>query len=191
MDQSSRAAQTAQPLHPLLATRHSTRALDPEARITPAQLTAILEAARWAPSAGNTQPARFIVGTRDSVTFKRVLATLRPGNQKWARHASALVVGVRLTANEKGELRHAAYDLGQAMAHLTVQAAAEGLTVRQMGGFDADALTRDFALPENLVPTVVAAVGTAGDIDTLPEDVRGPDLAPRRRAALSDVILFD
>lgn len=185
----SRHAVTSQPLHPLLATRYSTRAFDPSGKLTDDQVTALLEAARWAPSSGNTQPSRFIVARRDSPVFTRVLATLRPGNQQWARHAALLLVAVRVTANAKGPLPHAAYDLGQAMAHLVVQAQAEGLTVRQMAGFSPAAVSTEFNLPEELVPTTVAAIGVAGDPAALPDDLRGPDDNPRRRIPLTELVL--
>ncbi|MGH8877909.1 MAG: nitroreductase family protein [Stackebrandtia sp.] len=187
----SRHAETSQPLHPLLATRHSTRAFDPRARLSEAQVTALLEAARWAPSSGNTQPSRFIVGRKGTEVFTRVLSTLKPGNQKWAGQASLLIVAVRVAGNEKGPLPHAAYDLGQAMAHLVVQAQAEGLTVRQMAGFFPDEVSKEFDLPPELVPTAVAAVGLPGDPAALPEDLRGPDENPRRRKPLSELILAE
>ena len=46
-------AQTSVELHDLLAERRSPRSLDAAAVITNDDLTAMLEAARWAPSANN------------------------------------------------------------------------------------------------------------------------------------------
>src|SRR5690606_39211940 len=114
-----RHAETSVPIHPLLASRHSTRAFEAGVDLSDGQITALLEAARWAPSSGNTQPWRFIVAKRDTPEFKRVLAGLNPGNVEWAQHASAFIVALRTESNAKGPLSHAAYDLGQAMAHLT------------------------------------------------------------------------
>jgi nitroreductase len=184
-----RHAQTAVPIHPLLAARHSTRAFTPGVDLTDAQVAALLEAARWAPSAGNTQPWRFLLARHDTGEFKRVLETLNPGNRDWAANASALLVAVRTDVNAKGPLSHAAYDLGQAIAHLTFQATAEGLTVRQMGGFDAAALAAEFELAEALVPTTVVAIGLPGDPADLDEAVAGPDRAPRARIALDDLLI--
>lgn len=48
-------AETSVPVAPTIAERWSPRAYDETAVITDAQLTALLEAARWAPSFGNTQ----------------------------------------------------------------------------------------------------------------------------------------
>lgn len=184
-----RHAKTAVPIHPLLASRHSTRAFTPDVDLDDAQVTALFEAARWAPSAGNTQPWRFLLAKRDTGEFKRVLECLNPGNRDWASHASALLVAIRTDANARGPLSHAAYDLGQAMAHLTFQAAAEGLTVRQMGGFDAAALAAEFDLAAPLVPTTVAAIGVAGDPAGLHESVAGPDRTERARTAIADLLI--
>lgn len=184
-----RHAPTAVPIHPLLASRHSTRAFTPDVDLTEAQVTALLEAARWAPSAGNTQPWRFLLARAGTGEFKRVVETLNPGNRDWASQASALLVAVRTEANAKGPLSHAMYDLGQAIAHLSFQAAAEGLTVRQMGGFDAGALAAEFGLAAPLVPTTVVAIGTPGDPAALPESVAGPDRTPRARLAIEDLLI--
>lgn len=64
MNDPAKTATTAEPLHPLLAERWSPRAFDPEHQLTERQTTALLEAARWAPSAGNSQPWRFAVAHR-------------------------------------------------------------------------------------------------------------------------------
>ena len=55
-----------------------------------------------------------------------------------------VLVAVRLTLerDETGERRIAWYDAGQAVAFLTLQATAMGLSVRQMEGFDRDARAR-------------------------------------------------
>ncbi|GAB3997381.1 nitroreductase family protein [Glycomyces albus] len=184
-----RHAETSVPIHPLLASRQSTRALEPGVDLEEAQVTALLEAARWSPSSGNTQPWRFIVAKRDTPDFKRVLDCLNPGNAEWAQHASVLLVAVRTESNSKGPLSHAAYDLGQSMAHLTFQAAAEGLTIRQMAGFDAAALAGEFELPPEFEPTAVAAIGVPGDPAALPEGVAGPDRRSRRRLPLEDLLI--
>ncbi|HZE42042.1 MAG TPA: nitroreductase family protein [Stackebrandtia sp.] len=186
---SSRHAKTAQPINPLLAARHSTRAFDTSVSLTDAQVTAMLEAARWAPSAGNTQPSRFIVARKESDAFKRVLGCLNPGNQGWAQHAAMLVVGVYVAENAKGPLGHAQYDLGQSMAHLTLQVLSEGLSIRQMAGFSPDAVAKEFDLPPTLVPKTVAAIGAKGDPSALPDDLRGPDDSPRERLPLDELVI--
>jgi len=57
-----------------------------------AELSALLEAARWAPSSQNSQPWRFLVTRRGEGAHGRLFAALGPGNQAWAGAASALVL---------------------------------------------------------------------------------------------------
>ena len=44
----------------------------------------IFEAARWAPSAFNAQPWRFLYAKRESADWERFLGLLIPFNQGWA-----------------------------------------------------------------------------------------------------------
>src|SRR3978361_1075651 len=148
-------ASTSVPLQPLLAERWSPRALDGSHELTEAQLTALLEAARWAPSASNTQPWRFATARRGSDAFAELYSTRAPGHQLWAHAASALIVVAAEVADDEGKDRAwAAYDTGQAVAHLTVQAQHEGLAVHQMGGFDRQRVAELLRLPETITPLV-------------------------------------
>src|ERR1700749_2431298 len=85
-------ASTAVSVHPLLAERWSPRGFDRAHEIGDEALTALLEAARWAPSAGNSQPWRFLVTRRGEPAHDRLFAALAPGNQTWAGRGSALVL---------------------------------------------------------------------------------------------------
>lgn len=183
-------AETSVPVHDLIARRWSPRALDPDAELTEQQLRAMLEAARWAPSTGNTQPARFIVGRRGEPTFDRILGTLVEGNQRWARRAGALLVGVAVTENSKGEIPLHEYGLALATQNLVLQAVAEGLVAHQMAGFDAAAVHAGFGLPEHAKPLVAIAVGLQGPPELLGDERRvAREREPRRRHEL-DAIAF-
>src|SRR5690242_9110249 len=114
---------TREALHPLLADRWSPRAYDQDHGLLDADVDALLEAARWAPSASNSQPWRFAVVHRGPPERAAVLDTLAPTNRGWASEASALVVIAAQTLGADGRPRPwAAYDTGQAVAHLTLQA---------------------------------------------------------------------
>ncbi|MGR6322630.1 nitroreductase family protein [Micromonospora soli] len=177
-------------LTPLLAFRWSPRAFDPEAELTGDEAASLLEAARWAPSAGNAQPWRFALGHRQDETWKRILVTLPEGDQGWARHASALVVGAHTGASgEQAGAERAAYDLGQAIAHLTVQATALGLHVHQLTRFDRAGLAAELELAAGIRPLVVAAVGRLGDPYALPAELRARETALRRRHPLPALLL--
>lgn len=177
-------------LSPLLATRWSPHAFDPAADLTDAEVASLLEAARWAPSDGNTQPWRFLVGRRDDEAYKRIMANLAPANQRWAGRASALLLGGHTTTGPTGgPLPHAAYDLGQAVAHLTVQATVLRLYVRQISGFDAAGLRTDLELCPGVRPHVVVAVGRLGDPHSLPDDLRAREVGLRQRRPLAELML--
>lgn len=167
--------------HPLIAARWSPRALDPDGVVSPDALRRMLEAARWAPSYGNTQPARYLVGPRGTDTFDRVLALLNTGNRAWAFRAGALLVACAQTENEKGEVPYAEYGVGLATENLVLQAVAEGLVAHQMAGFDKDGVRREFALPGSVRPLTAIAVGVLGPPELLPEDKRDRETRPRVR----------
>ena len=129
----------------------------------PDALRAILEAARWSPSAGNSQPRGFIVGLRGDDTHAGMVDVLSSANQAWAPSASAIILTLHQVAtDEDHEISYSDYamfDLGQAVAHITVQARSMGLQVRQFGGFDHRAATERFAVPPHWVVTTGIALG--------------------------------
>lgn len=183
-------ATTRVPLHPLLAGRWSPRGFDAAHEVTDEQVSALLEAARWAPSAANTQPWRFLVARRGDAAFKELTEVLAPGNQQWAGAAAALILVAAETVDESGNARPwALYDTGQAVGHLLVQAAHEGLDVHQMGGFDAAAATSRFDLPAGVQPVVVVAIGRHDPAAPLPPVLAEREAAPRTRRDVEDLLL--
>ena len=175
--------------HPI-AQRWSPRAFDPTFELSADDITALGEAARWAPSAANLQPTRFIVARRGTATFETIVGTLAGFNREWAPNASALIVAVAETTREGKPMRWAEYDLGQAVAHLSIEATHRGLSTHQMGGFDADALRSAFLLAEGLTPVAIVAVGRHDDSDDVAPAIRARDLAPRARRNLADLTLL-
>jgi nitroreductase len=177
-------------LHPLLADRWSPRGFDPAHRLAEPQLAALLEAARWSPSANNSQPWRFVVAHRGEAAFERLVGTLSGNNRRWAGRASALLLVLAETTDESGAPRaYGLYDTGQAVAHLVTQAEAEGLSTHQMGGFDKAAAAAEFGLDPRFTPVVVLAVGRRQEQHGLPEDLAAREAAPRTRLPLADLVL--
>lgn len=187
---SLKTADTAVPVHPLLAQRWSPRGFDSRHELDDAQLTALLEAARWAPSANNTQPWRFLVARRAERDFEALTDLLAAGNRSWAPRASALVLVAAQTTDDKGCPRPwALYDTGQAVAALSMQAEALGLSVHQMGGFDAGAAAGAFGLADDVTPVVVVAIGTFDPGAVLPEPLAAREHAPRTREPVEAILL--
>ncbi|MFT3797664.1 nitroreductase family protein [Microbacterium sp.] len=186
-------AQLDAPILDVLKERWSPSIFDPEAVIDEADLASALEAARWAPSADNHQPTRFIVARRGTKTHEIVFDALMSGNQRWARAASMLIVILTELRGEDGKPRKwAYYDAGQAAAHFTIQAHARDLAAHQMGGFDPDAIRQAFGIDERFCPVAVIALGRHGDIEKAPDELRSrPKAWPRKRRAAADSVLVN
>lgn len=185
----ARHADTDTPISGLLAGRWSPRSFDPTAELSTEQLHALLEAARWAPSAYNAQPWRFIVARRGSSAFDTIVDKLSGFNQTWVPNAAAVIVNVAVIADADGKERPTAtYDLGQAVAHLSLQAEHDGLSTHQMTGFDQAAVAEAFGLSANERAFSIIAVGRLGEAAALPDQLRQIETAPRARKALGDIV---
>lgn len=185
-----RTASTSVPVLDILAGRWSPRAFDASTPIDENKLTAALEAARWSPSASNTQPWRFIVARRGTDLHAQIDEALIGFNREWAGAAQVLIVALSEDHDAEGNARPwAQYDLGQAVAHLSVQAHADGLYVHQMGGIDRDALRALPGVEERFTPTSVIALGALGDASALSEKLQEREAAPRVRRALDETVI--
>jgi len=153
--------------HELLAGRRSPTIFDAGHEISDDELASLLTAAQWAPSAGNSQPWAFIVCRRGDHNHDRFAKFLSRGNAGWVPRASLVVVTLAQVATEPGGdspaySDYAEYDVGQAAAHLTLQARALGLEAHQFAGFDHAAVTREFAIPDHFKVLTGIAIGRPG-----------------------------
>lgn len=184
-------AETEHPVHELFERRWSPRAFDARA-VEPEKLRSLLEAARWAASCFNEQPWSFIVAAKgdEGDAYERLLGCLAEANARWAGRAPVLMISVaRLDFQRNGKPnRHAFHDVGQAAAHLALQATALGLAVHQMAGFDVSKARERFNVPEGFEPVAAIAVGYPGDPAELPEDLRAKELGPRARRPLEEFV---
>ena len=83
----------------------------------------------------------------------------------------------------------AKYDLGGANAFLSLQATALGLNVHQMGGYDSQLLRGNLNIPEVFDLGVIMAIGYPGEIDSLPENLKLREIAPRHRILQEEFVM--
>lgn len=185
-----RTAETSVPVLDVLSARWSPRAFDAETPIDEDKLAAALEAARWSPSASNTQPWRFIVARRGTELHAKIDAALMGFNREWAGSAAVLIAAFAEQTDAEGNpLRWAQYDLGQAVAHLSIQAHSDGLFVHQMGGVERDQLAALDGVEERFAPISVIALGDLGDASAMSEKLQQREAAPRTRRPLAETII--
>lgn len=176
------------PIHRPIADRWSPRAFDPDAVVTPEQLIALLEAARWAATWGHRQPVRYIVGRRGDAAFTTLAGLLRRGNS-YAHAAGALILVCADSGEDERTALYSAVDAGAAIANLSVEAVAEGLIVHPMAGFDVDGARAAFDLPDGVRPLAVVAVGALGDYAQVTPEIAERDGRPRERLPLEEIVL--
>ncbi len=186
-----RRAITSVAINDLLAKRWSPRAFDVQRGVSPAQVTALIEAARWAPSCNGAEPWRFLSWNRadDAAGWQQAFDCLSENNRKWVKNVPLLFLacaGAVFEHNGKPD-RWAQYDTGMASLSLTLEAVAQGLAAHQMGGFDADKARAAFAIPADFTPMAMIAVGYQAAPEALDdEETRQKELRPRARKPLAE-----
>ena len=188
-------AVTQQPINTLIANRWSARAFDASKPVSQAQIIALLEAARWAPSCFGDQPWRFIVWDKnvDAAAWQHAFDCLASSNQTWVKAAPILMLTCAdtLFGHNQQPNRWAQHDTGAAAENLCLQASYMGLAAHQMGGFNADLARDKFAIPAQYTPMAMIAVGYAGDPNQLPDELKQRELAERKRKPLGELFFTE
>ncbi|HEX8307516.1 MAG TPA: nitroreductase family protein [Allosphingosinicella sp.] len=175
------------PIDPLFLDRWSPRAFD-ESDMPEEDLLTLFEAARWAPSAFNSQPWRFLYARRGDADWERFLDLLIPFNQSWAQGASALVYILSDTlpftdkSGEPATSHTHSYDSGAAWACFALQATRMGYQAHGMSGVDFERAREALGVPERYRIEAAAAVGRMGDPAALPEKLRAREVPSGRKA---------
>jgi nitroreductase len=174
------------PVDPLLLERWSPRAFDGSA-MPQADLDTLFDAARWAPSASNYQPWRFLYAHRDSADWERFLGLLVPGNSVWAQHASVLmlILSDTLTAGpgstDYKPLHSHSFDAGAAWMALALQATRMGYRTHAMAGVDFDRARIELAVPDRFRLEAAVAIGRQADKAILPEALQAREMPSGRK----------
>lgn len=183
-------ANTKYPVDELIKKRWSPRSFSNQP-LEREKLLTLFEAATWAASSRNEQPWRFIYGINgEDESYKKIFETLVVWNQKWAKTAPVLALGIaKMNSDYHNKPNdYAWYDLGQAVATMAVQASADNIYMHQMGGFDPDIARSLFKLPDEYTAVVAIAIGYIGEADNLPEDMKELEVKERTRLDLNSVL---
>lgn len=177
-----KAAKTRTEVHPLIQKRWSPLSYT-DRMITDEQMAELFEAASWAASAYNEQPWYYIYAHRDSDGFDKLWSSLAEGNQPWTKNASVIFAAFsRDTFARNGKPNPwAAHDLGMANAQLMLQAVSRDIYGHFMAGFDADKISADFDLGDEMTPVCVGVLGYLGDAAQLADSYRQREQSPRSR----------
>jgi nitroreductase len=179
-------------IHPLFLKRWSPRSYTGE-EIPESVLFSAFEAARWAPSAVNAQPWRFLYAKRDSSSWSTYVDLINPNNRVWAERASVLIVVVskRTVIGRDGVLRLSkthSFDTGAAWQSLALQVTEEGWHAHAIGGFDREKARKVLKVPGDFAVEVAIAIGRLGDKSLLPPDLQDREALNTRRP-LQELVL--
>lgn len=170
----------------LFVERWSPRAMS-GAVLEQATLERLFEAARWAPSAFNAQPWRFVYAHREGAHWAGFMDLLVPGNQSWCVRAAVLMVLLSRHIGEhngKPAPTHA-LDCGAAWQNLALQGTRLGLVVHGMAGFDRERAHALVGAPEVYTVQAMIAIGWPGDLALLDEGQREREQPSGRKPVAS------
>lgn len=163
--------------------RRSIRAFDPTKTITNEQIEKLLEAARWAPSAGNKQDWYFVVVKDQKVRSQLAAAAL---GQESVAQAPVVIVAcadfsqIRSRYGERGEELYTIQDVALATYNIWLTATEMGLGAVWIGAFDEKEAAKILDLSQNLRPLALLPFGYPTE---------SPSPPPRRSIAeISQVI---
>jgi len=157
--------------------------------VTDEELNYILEAARWAPSAGNAQPTRYIV-VRNEETRRKIWETtsgiegITP--QNFLNKAPIHIVVLTDTSAYKGKQsnvfseRFSIQDSAIATMNLLLAAANIGLGACWVGMYREEALREIFNIPAHMKPVAIIPVGHTKS-----------KVKPRKRKPFNEIVYYE
>lgn len=145
------------------------------------KLSKIIEDARLAPSACNSQPWFFHVVT-DPDKLKAIASATRVlgANRHTEKAGAFIVLEEKLATLKEGVLKKvgsqhfAQIDMGIASAHIILSATNNGLSTCLIGLFDKEAVKKALSLDKSAELKLVVAVGYASSDDKIRDKIRKP-----------------
>ena len=150
-------------------------------------LYSVLEAAKWAPSASNKQPWRFIIARTEN-DRKRFHTFINEKNREWCEKAPVLILIISKKTNPDGKFNmYHSFDTSAAWASLALQANMYVLITHGMGGFDRVKAHETLSIPEEYDIHAVIALGYHGNPGELSEEFQERE-KPSNRRPLSETV---
>lgn len=168
----------------LAKSRYSARCYTQQ-KVEPAKLETILQAARVAPTGGNCQPQRLIV-----VQSAQGLSKLGKSTNLYGAPLAIIVCSdVQQTWTRPFDGKKLTdIDASIVTDHMMLQATALGLGSVWICYFNPTVLRAEFAIPAQLEPVNILAIGYA---DTAHECALSPDRHDTQRKPLNDMVAFE
>lgn len=149
----------------VISKRRSVRHFNNKLAVTDADITAMLQVAVSAPSAGNIQPWRFVV-VRSAEAREKLAGALQ---QRWAAAAPVVIVvcvdprpcGARY--GDRGEMLYAIQDTAAAATNILHAAVDRGLASCWIGAFDERAVAEAIGVSSPITPVAVLPVGHSAE----------------------------
>ncbi|QGH36294.1 nitroreductase family protein [Gracilibacillus salitolerans] len=170
------------PIDEMFLNRWSPRSFS-EQEVDEETLKTVFEASRWAPSAMNKQPWRFILA-RTEEDRKKFHSFIMDGNLAWCTTVPAFALVISDT--EAGGAH--AFDTGTAWGYLALQAMQKGLITHAMGGFYKDKAREVLNIPEQYEIHAVVAIGYQDEKEKLEEKFQEREL-PSDRRPLTETVM--
>jgi len=158
--------------------------------LTDDEVSALFEAARWAPSSYNEQPWIYVYAQSNDGDERIKMESLLAEGNAWAKKAGLLIVScTKKTFNRNDKPNHhAMHDLGAATIQMILEATNRGLISHQMAGFDMTKAKAILGVPEGYEPGSMIAIGHAGDPKTMTPEMQERESGPRQRKKVSEFV---
>jgi len=136
------------------------------------KVTRILEAGRYAPSAGNLQTVKFLV-ILDEAQRKRIAEISH--NQNWMAEAPVHIIVCAeegRTAkfySDRGERLYSVQNAAAAIENMLICASALNVGSCWVGAFDEDELKDEFGIPGDVRPQAIITLGYADEVTPRPQ----------------------
>jgi nitroreductase len=150
--------------------RRSVRAYTSE-RVSQEEVERLVDTARWAPSAGNIQPWRFVIVTNAETKRRLSDAAL---HQTFIEEAPVVivvcvdVVQSSLGYGYRGANLYCLQDAAAAIENMLLAAHALGLATCWVGAFHEDAAAKAVNTPSNVRPVAIVTVGHPAEKPRVP-----------------------